>query len=151
MYGEPARIFLFFLDKLNPKCARLFQYPIDSFKISSNVWFANKPIGKNTLANMMQRISDKSSLSKIYTCHRVRASCITTLFHASVSPQQIISITKHKNTSSLNHYISGLSTEQKSPCSSILSSSIFEQTNNESSTMNSEKRVAESIVPQSNM
>ena len=133
MYGESVSIFKFFLSKLNPDCERLFQYPINSFVISSEVWFANKPIGKNTLCNMMQRISEKSGLSRIYTCHSVRASCITALFQAGIPPEQIIAITKHKNTSSLKHYISisGMSSEQKKECSSILSSSVFGQANNE--------------------
>ena len=89
-------------------------------------------IGKNTLSNMMQRISEKSNLSQTYTCHSVLASCITTLFLAGVSTEQIISITKHMNTSSLKHYILGLSMEQKAHCSTILSASIFEKDINQS-------------------
>ena len=128
-YGPVVKIFKFFISKLNPKCDRLFQYPLNSFSVSNNVWFAEKPIGKNTLGNMMQRISQKVGLSKIYTCHCVRASCITALFQAGVSPERIITITKHKNTSSLNHYISGMSSAQKEECSSILSAPLFETEN----------------------
>ena len=79
----------------------------------------------------MQRMSKKANLSKVYTCHCVRASAITTLFHAGVSAQQIISLTKHKNTNSLNHYINGLSTAQKGECSNILSSSLFSSSEQE--------------------
>ena len=125
MCGEAVEIFKFYLSKLNPGCDRLFQYPVNSFQITSDVWYANKPIGKNTLAQMMPRISEKSNLSKRYTCHSVRASCITTLFQAGVSADKIIAITRHKNTSSLKHYVSGMSTKQKEECSSILSSSVF--------------------------
>ena len=90
------------------------------------VWFSKHVIGKNTLGNMMQRISKKAELSRVYTCHCVRASTITTLFWAGVSPQNIMAITKHKNISSLNHYISGMSNAQKKECSSILSGSLFQ-------------------------
>ena len=127
MCGESVQILKFFLSKLNPKCDRLFQYPLNSFLVSSNVWYANKPIGKNTLGQIMQRISEKSSLSKRYTCHSVRASCINTLFQAGVSVDKIASITGHRNVSTLKHYISGMSSVQKEECSSILSSSIFDQ------------------------
>ena len=127
MCGEAVQIFTFFLSKLNPDCDRLFQYPLNSFLVSSNTWYAKKPMGKNTLAQMMPRISEKSGLSKTYTCHSVRASCVSILFQAGVSAEKIISITRHKNTSSLKHYISGMSTDQKQQCSSILSSSIFGQ------------------------
>ena len=126
MRGEAVQIFKFFLSKLNPKCDRMFQYPLNSFLVSSDVWFANKPIGKNTLSQMMQRISEKSGLSMRYTCHSVRASCISTLFQAGVSVEKIVSITGHKNVSSLKHYISGMSSAQKEECSSILSSSVFD-------------------------
>ena len=127
MCGEAVQIFKFFKTKLNTNCNRLFQYPLNSFLISSDCWYANKPIGKNTLSQMMQRISEKCRLSKIYTCHSVRASCISVLFQAGVSTEKIISITRHKNNSSLKHYISGMSNEQKEHCSSILSSSVFDQ------------------------
>ena len=128
MFGKAVSIFKFFLLKLNPNCDRLFQYPINSFNVVSDTWFANKPMGKNTLSHMMQRISEKSGLSQIYTCHSVRASCIT-LFQAGV--EKIISLTRHKNTSSLKHYVSGMSSEQKEECSSILSTSVFGRDNGE--------------------
>ena len=112
MYGEAVQIFEFFLTKLNPKCERLFQYLLSTFSLSSfksngnsDVWFACWPIVKNTFANMMQHLSRKKCcLSQVYTCHSVRALCIT-LFRAGVAPGKMISITltKHKNTSSLKH------------------------------------------------
>ena len=125
MYGKSAHIFQLFISKLNPKNDRLFQYPVNLFFATAEVWFHNKPIGKNSLSNMMQRISEKAGLSQIYTCHSVRSACITALFQAGVPAEQIISLTKHKNTSSLKHYISDMSTEQKQGCSSILSESVF--------------------------
>ena len=73
---------------------------------------------------MMQRISKKAGMSCVYTCHSVRASTITTLFRAGVSTQSIISITKHKSTSSLNHYIQGLSAQQKRDCANVLSTAM---------------------------
>ena len=91
MYGDGVKTFEFFLSKLNPNCDRLFQYPLTSFSSAqSEVWYACRPIGKNALSTMMQRISKKCNLSKVYTCHSVRASCITTLFHAGVAPEKII-------------------------------------------------------------
>ena len=136
MYGESVKIYQFYLSKLNPDCDRLFQLPLPSFNIGtkyfSGVWFGNRPIGKNTLSNMMQRISKRAELSKVYTCHCVRASTITTLFHAGVPAEQIIALTKHKNTGSLKHYIDGLSTKQKTECSSLLSMSLFGANKDES-------------------
>ena len=121
MYGIGVHIFRFCVSKLH--CDRLFQHPLRAYKSDGN-WFKNEPMGKNTLANMMQRISKKAGLSCVYTCHSVRASTITNLFHAGVSTQSIIAITKHKNTSSLGHYIGGLSSGQKRECASILTASL---------------------------
>ena len=49
----------------------------------------------------MPRISKKAGLSKVYTCHCVRASTVTTLFHSGIDTRRICSITKHKNEASL--------------------------------------------------
>ena len=73
---------------------------------------------------MMTNISKKAGLSMIYTCHSVRASTITTLYQAGVPTQSIVSITKHKNISSLGHYIGDLSTAQKRDCSSVLTAAL---------------------------
>lgn len=123
MYGPGVEIFEFYVSKLHPDIDRLFQSPLSCFS-PEGCWFKKEPMGKNTLASMMQRISKKAGLSQIYTCHSVRASTITTLFHAGVSPQSIIAITKHRNTNSLKHYIEDLSTPQKRMCSGILSDAI---------------------------
>jgi hypothetical protein len=122
MYGG-VYIYTFYLSKLNPKCDRLFQHPLLNYP-AEGFWYRSEPIGKNPLSQMMQTISKKAGLSKIYTCHSVRASNITILYQAGVSTQSIISITKHRNTSSLNHYISDLSSEQKRDCSRILNSAL---------------------------
>ena len=145
MHGESVEIYKFFLSKLEPTCERLFQYPLNSFQITSSVWYAKKPIGKNTLAQMMPRISEKSGLSQIYTCHSVRSSCITILFQAGVSAEKIASITRHKNTSSLKHYIAGMSSEQKEECSTILTASLFDQPT--SRPMNNDPGSSVAIVP----
>ena len=145
MSGPAVEIFSFFLMKLHPDCERLFQYPINTFNILSKVWYSAKPVGKNTLGQMMPRISDKAGLSKRYTCHSVRASSITTLYHAGVSVDKIIAITRHKNTSSLKSYVSGMSTKQKQECSSILASSVFGESVASSSVLAMD---AVSIIPQ---
>lgn len=120
MYGPGVSILKFYLSKTHPMNHRLFQHPLVSYKLLEDVWFRNEPIGKNTLSNMMQRISSKAGLSMQYTCHSVRASTISILYRAGIPTQSIINITKHKNEASLSHYISGLSNAQKRECSSVL-------------------------------
>ena len=90
-------------------------------------------IGKNTLAGIMKEISKKAGLSQIYTNHCVRASTVTHLYQAGVDTQQICTITKHKNESTLSHYISSTSDEQKRSTSQLLSKSLvpYSSSNNE--------------------
>ena len=99
-----------------------FQNPAKS--VTPDRWFSAEPMGKNTLSNMMQRISQHAGLSQKYTCHCVRASTITTLFQAGIPTQQIVSITKHKDTKSLGPYISDLSEAQKRGASNTLSNAL---------------------------
>jgi hypothetical protein len=127
MYGQAVEIFSFFKAKLNPDLDRLFKKPRHQqkdFTPDDETWFTREPLGKNTLSQMMPRISKAAKLSKEYTCHSVRATTITTLFRAGATAQEIMSISKHRNASSLGHYIAGLSTDQKRRCSSALEDKI---------------------------
>lgn len=123
MYGPGVEIFKVYLSKLNPECDRLFQTPLHAYKLD-DIWYSKEPIGKNTIGKMMQRISGKAGLSQIYTCHSVRASTITRLFQAGIPTQNIIAVTKHRSTSSLSHYIEGLSSGQKRDCGEILTAAL---------------------------
>ena len=119
MYGLGVKIYNFYYLKLNPDCSRLFQTPLKNYT-QDGPWYKNCPIGKNTIGTVMKNILRKAGLSKDYTCHSVRASTITHLYHAGVPAQGICEITKHRNEASLKHYISGMSEEQKMGCSRIL-------------------------------
>lgn len=127
MYGQAVEIFIFYFSKLHPDLDRLFQKPRKDqhFMPDDETWFTREPVGKNTLSQMMQRISKNAKLSKEYTCHSIRATTITTLFRAGATAQEIMSISKHRNASSLGHYISDISTEQKKRCSSVLAEKII--------------------------
>ena len=123
MYGSGVAIYRFYISKLSPKCDRLFQTPRSGLSVEGP-WFKAEPMGKNTMTQMMPRISEKAGLSQRYTCHCVRATTITTLFQSGVPAEQIVAITKHKDTKSLKPYISGLMDAQKRGCSSTLSKAL---------------------------
>ena len=71
-----------YLQKLNPKCEALFQYPKRNEKQDEHVWYENRPLGVHKLAGMMKEISQLACLSKVYTNHSVRATAITLLSNA---------------------------------------------------------------------
>ena len=68
----------------------------------------------------MQKISEEAHLSKTYTNHCVRATCITILDKNGFESRHIMSISKHKSESSLKHYSARLSDEKRVEASLIL-------------------------------
>ena len=127
MYGipgspmDPINSLKFMLSKLHLECETLFQTAMINFGKSGTCWYKNEPLGKNTIAQLMPKISKKAGFSQIYTAHCVRASTITSLHQAGVDAKQICAITKHKNEQSLTPYIKDSSSFQKRACSNILS------------------------------
>ena len=63
-----------------------------------------KKKSKNTMGEMMKHISLKARLSKMYTNHCVRASCITRLSSSSVPDSVIMSTSGQKSVKSLATY-----------------------------------------------
>ena len=61
----PVRSFMKYKRLLNPECNRLFQRPSKG----STKWYDNVPVGHNSIAGMMPKISEKAGLSVRYTNH----------------------------------------------------------------------------------
>ena len=127
MYGlpdtsmDPISSLKLMLSKHHPDCEALFQTPLTKFSEAADCWYKNEPLGKNSIAQLMPKISKKAGLSQVYTAHCVRASTIIRLHQAGVDSKQIYAITKHKNEQSLRSYIKDSSASQKRACSDILS------------------------------
>ena len=109
------------LIKLHPKCDAVFQTLMKNFDKSRMCWFKDESLEKNSISQLMPRISRKAGLSQVYTAHCVGASTITSPRQAGVDAKQICAITKNKNEQSLNSYIQDSSSAQKRACSIILS------------------------------
>ena len=106
VFGETSfhAVIRLYQSKLNTSCTWFFQQPKNQ-AILDGPWYKNLPVGVNTVAQMMTRIGTEAGLSGTYTNHCVRATTITHLFRAGVSPASIISRTGHKSTESLKPYI----------------------------------------------
>ena len=111
MYGlpgssmDPISPLKLMLNKLHPDCEALFQTPLTKFSEAAECWYKNEPLGKNSIAQLMPKISKKAGLSQVNTAHCVRASTITRLHQARVDAKQICAITKHKNEQSFTSSI----------------------------------------------
>ena len=65
------------------------------------IWFCNKQVGENTLAQFMPKLSLSTGLSKKYGNHSLRVAGATILSRNSHGLKQIMSLTRHKSVSSL--------------------------------------------------
>ena len=113
-----------YLCKLNPECDAFFQRPKQHPATNGNPWYANAPVGKNTLNDMMKTISVQAQLDTIYTNHSVRATVITTLHDNDFPTEQIMTISKHKHVDSVKSYWADTNIVQKNTMATSLSSSM---------------------------
>ena len=110
-----------YINKLNPECEAFFQRPVQTKPDDEYLpWYTRSPLGINKLNSMMSTISKKAKLSKTYTNHCVRATCITLLDESGFESRHIMGISKHKSESSIKHYSSRLSEERRVQASDIL-------------------------------
>ena len=90
-----------------------------------------KPLCKNTLGEFMSKISERAALSRIYTNHCIRATCITLLSEAGFEGRHIITVSSHHSEESVKSYCRETSNEQKRDMSKSISNfTIVENTSN---------------------
>ena len=100
----PVAAFKNYVSHLNPMCDSLWQRPPDSVASTQVVWYYNRPIGVNTLVTFMRRLSEKCSLSKIYSNHSVRVTRVTLLRQPRFGQKQVMPVSGHKSVSSMVVY-----------------------------------------------
>ena len=121
----PVRSFIKYKSKLHPECETLFQTPKSA--IPSDVdspWYKKMPVGKHTLGNFMSLISKQAQLSRPYTNHCIRATCISILDSMGFSARDICQISGHANEGSLSSYIGKANDGRKQELSGAISHSI---------------------------
>jgi len=62
------------------------------------------PVGKTILSDFMKNLSKKLNLSKIYTNHCIRVTVVTIMREKNFPVKDIMLVTGHKNTSSVERY-----------------------------------------------
>ena len=120
MYGRPESPLCplaslkTYISKLNPKADTFFQQPRTCANVNEkDVWYNGRPVGPNTIANFMPKISQEAGLSKAYTNHCIRATVITLLANEGVDATDTIAITGHKNVQSLLPYLRKLGDDKR--------------------------------------
>lgn len=120
----PVKTYETYLSKLSPKSDRLWQYPMESYSDDDNCWYQNRPIGRDSLAKFMPKLSKQASLSQIYTNHSCRVTGATILSQSNFSSAQIMSVTGQKSVSSLAVY-QRISSREKEAMGDTISNTIF--------------------------
>ena len=115
----PVATFELYLSKLHPNCEALW-HSVDN----DGFWYANAPVGKNTLGSMMTTISKWGKLSKIYSNHSIRATSITIMDECGIASRHIMKVSGHKSETSLKSYTQNISVIKKKEISATLSRSL---------------------------
>ncbi len=116
----PVKHFKDYIKRLNPKCDAFFQRAKKRKYSPTGVWYDNVAVGHHTLADFMKSMSEKGGLSKIYTNHSIRKTCITALAEAGYEAKDIMAVTGHRNVASLDPYLSEPSIKRKKGMSNAL-------------------------------
>lgn len=119
----PVASFKKYHSKLSERSDALFQTPKTTVP-SCGPWYKKTPLGKNTLGNKMATISKKAGLSKVYTNHCVRATCIRILDTGGFASRDICQVSGHNNEGSLASYTGRVSNDRKCEMSSTLAQAL---------------------------
>ena len=77
---------------------------------------------------MMVEISKRSQLSRTYTNHCIRATTISALSHTGVEARHIMTVSGHRNETSVKSYVRDTTSEQKRQMSSSTDPGSFKLT-----------------------
>ena len=100
----PVYSFEKYLSHLNPINEFLFQRPKSKVPSDSAIWYDNMVVGVNTLGGKMKILSKEANLSVEYTNHSIRATTITILDRNGYEARHIMSVSGHRNESSIKSY-----------------------------------------------
>ncbi|XP_065197698.1 uncharacterized protein LOC135829222 [Sycon ciliatum] len=111
--GDQVFSVKYLLSRLHPQQEALFQKPKPNLRKGEQIWFENFPLGKNSLAQIMPKLSKVCGLSKTYTNHSVRATTVHRLSAAGATDRHIMQVTGHRNAMSLASYSKSTDEQQR--------------------------------------
>ena len=92
----PVATFELYLPKLHPNYEAIWKRPKDSVH-NDGFWYANAPVGNNTLGSMMTNISKWGIPSKFNSNHSIRATSITIMDECGIASRHIMKVSGHKS------------------------------------------------------
>ncbi|CAC5373452.1 unnamed protein product [Mytilus coruscus] len=77
---------------------------LETFENSNgNIWYADQPIGRHSLANIVASICQEAGIGGYRTNHSLRASAATRMYDAGVDEQLICEVTGHRSNAVKNY------------------------------------------------
>ena len=129
----PVYTFELYLRLLNDGNDSLFQRAKIGYQVNDGAcMYVNAKAGRDKLALMMSVMSTSAGLSKRYTNHCVRATCVS-LLDENYDPTQIMGISMHKSLSSILSYRGRVKRSKKREMSRSLTKACMQQVSDESS------------------
>jgi hypothetical protein len=123
----PVANYKLYIGKLNAACSSLWQRPYDTYNPDDDTWFCNVPMGANVLNAMMMCISKLAGLSRVYSSHSIRATCITVLDDSGIEARHIMRVSGHRNEASIRSYASRLDDRKKRQISDCISHAVAQK------------------------
>jgi len=120
----PVKCLKLYFERMNDDCEYLFPMPLKggNDNIDNPSWYSSKrPLGKNSIGNMMKEISKNAHLNKLYTNHCVRVTVVNNLRDQGLGAHDIAAVTGHKNVNSVERYVRRKTDSEKRNISDMLS------------------------------
>lgn len=124
----PVKAFKTYCEKIPTK--NFFPKPIKRarFSMTNSDWYCStQTVGKNTIGDLLPKISSSAGLSKRYTNHCVRVTAISVLKSNGKTNEEIAQYSGHKNPQSVQRYCRKRKEEEKNEVSHILNSGLKEK------------------------
>ena len=100
----PVAIYKMHIEKLHPARKDLWQKPKKKIRGNETEWYENQVVGRDPLNEMMKTLSEDANLSRIYTNHSIRATCLTKLDEAGFEIRHMQAVSGHKSEESIKAY-----------------------------------------------
>ena len=119
------KLFQLYVSKLNPKRDDLWQKPKKDVSTTDQVWYDNVPVGPHPLDNFMKGLAERAQLSKPYTNHCIRSTCITNLDESGFEARHITAVSGHKSETTIKNYSVKCPDKKKRQMSDALSEKLL--------------------------
>ena len=124
----PVKCYELYINRLDSSLNRLWQQPKDKVTWEDTYWFTGQPLSKNKVGKLMTFLTKDANLSKAYTNHCVRSTCITVLDKENFEARHIMTVSGHKREESIKSYSTVTSDPKKREMSNALASALVTKT-----------------------